>query len=131
MELIEWRDEFELGIPSVDHEHKEMIDLINKTYSIYLEDQSKKTVMDFLGELYARISSHFALEEKIMLEQNYDQYQEHKSDHESLLDDICRFMDDYERDEPFNDGVFGDFLEVWFVDHFRTKDARLHKYLEH
>lgn len=129
MTLIEWRDEFELGISSVDQEHKEMIDLINETYARHRDHQSKVTIMDFLGEIYARISSHFALEEKIMKEQNYDQYQEHKQDHESLLEDICEFMDDYDRDKPFSEEDMGEFLEHWFINHFRSKDARLHKHL--
>ena len=129
MNLIEWRDEFQLGIPSVDHEHRELIKLINKLYASYLKTDSRLTVLDFLGELYARIASHFALEEKIMKEQGYDQYEIHKSDHEKLLDDICDIMDDVEQDEKFEDGVFGELLELWFVEHFRTMDARLHKFI--
>ena len=30
MKLIEWRDKFQLGIPAVDHEHRELINLINE-----------------------------------------------------------------------------------------------------
>lgn len=129
MNLIEWREEFLLGIPSVDHEHRELIELINELYRSYTAKDSKITVMDFLGELYARIAAHFALEEKIMQEKGYDQYQEHKTEHEKLLDDICDFMDDYDNDTTFPEGVFRDLLELWFVAHFRDKDARLHKYL--
>ena len=29
MPLIEWQDEFKIGIPSIDHEHQELIALIN------------------------------------------------------------------------------------------------------
>ena len=130
MKLIEWRDEFLLDIPSVDHEHRELIGLINELYDSYLARDSKLTTMDFLGELYAKIAAHFALEEKIMLEKGYDQYQDHKSEHEKLLDEICDFMDDFESDQTFPEGVFKELLETWFVSHFRNKDARLHKYLQ-
>jgi len=51
-------------------------------------------VMDFLGELYARIAAHFALKEKIMRDNGYDEYHDHKADHERLLDDIRDLMDD-------------------------------------
>ena len=129
MSLIEWRDEFLLGIPSVDHEHRELIELINELYKSYSEHGSKVTTMDFLGELYAKIAAHFALEEKIMVEKGYDQYHEHKFEHEKLLDEICDFMDDFESDKSFPEGVFKELLEVWFISHFKDKDARLHKYL--
>ena len=130
MSLIAWRDEFLLGIPAVDHEHRELIELINELYSNYSAHGSKVSTMDFLGELYAKIAAHFALEEKIMLEKGYDQYQEHKAEHEKLLDEICDFMDDFENDRTFAEGVFKELLEAWFVSHFKNKDARLHKYLQ-
>jgi len=129
MNLIEWRDEFLLGIPAVDHEHHELIELINELYDSYSAHDSKVATMEFLGELYAKIAAHFALEEKIMVEKGYDQYRDHKSEHEKLLDEICDFMDDFESDQTFPDGVFKELLEVWFISHFKSKDARLHKYL--
>lgn len=128
MKLIEWRDEFQLGMPDVDHEHRQLIELINELYENYINSESKSSIMDFLGELYAKITSHFALEEKIMQEMNYDQYGDHKTDHERLLDDICDIMDSVEDGEVFEDDEFGELLERWFVRHFKTRDARLHRF---
>ena len=58
------------------------------------------------------------------------QYAEYKTDHEKLLDDIRDIMDDYDA------GKYVDFEEAlahavrdWFVDHFKSKDARLQKML--
>ena len=82
---------------------------------------------DFLGELYTRITAHFALEEKIMRDNDYDEYQDHKADHERLLDDIRDLMDDYEDGVYVDVERFGIRLDEWFSEHFRTRDARLHK----
>ena len=126
MTLIEWKEQYRLGVPAVDHEHRELVDLINELYANLTGPGTDITVMDFLGELYARISAHFALEEKIMRDSKYDEYVDHKIDHERLLDDIRDLMDDYE------DGVYVDVegfagrLDQWFSEHFRTRDARLH-----
>jgi hemerythrin-like metal-binding protein len=129
MKLIEWRDEFLIGRADVDHEHRELIELINELYKNYQDGASKTTMMDFLGEIYAKIAAHFALEEKIMRELNYDLYMDHKTDHEKLLDDICDFMDNVDNEEIFKEGEFGDLLERWFVEHFRTRDSKLHKFI--
>jgi hemerythrin-like metal-binding protein len=129
MSLIDWRDEFKLGIPSVDQEHEELIGLINELHQGHLDNESRVTVQKFLGELYARIALHFALEEKIMSTRGYDQYRQHKNDHERLLDEIIEFLDAYENDKSFDDNEFGNFLESWFVDHFKKQDARLHQRL--
>ena len=92
-------------------------------------DKDNVTVMDFLGEIYAHVSAHFALEEKIMRERKYDEYTGHKADHEVLLDELRDIMDDYEENAWFSDDAFANTLEHWFTDHFRTREARLHKHL--
>ena len=127
--LLEWREDFSLGVPAVDHEHRELIGLINELYEDLQRPQSESDVGDFLGELFARISAHFALEEKIMRDSRYDEYRDHKGDHERLLDEIRDLMDDFDDDEVVDVEAFGRTLEHWFSEHFRTRDARMHRKL--
>jgi len=129
MSLIDWREEYSVGVASVDLEHREMIDLINAVHDNLSNNASRDQIEDFLGEIYTKISAHFALEEKIMKSQAYDEYQGHKEDHEKLLDEIRDIMDFYETDDYFSDKDLADQLERWFSEHFRTRDARLHKHL--
>ncbi|MBT7952853.1 MAG: hemerythrin family protein [Gammaproteobacteria bacterium] len=131
MVLVEWRDDFKVGIDEVDFEHKEMIDLINESYEEAKKDGSSEAVMDFLGEIFEKISAHFALEEKVMKKLEYDQFEDHKDDHERLLDSIRDIMDEYADETVLDDEKFGLSLKEWFVNHFSTKDARLHSFLEH
>lgn len=130
MALIEWRDEFETGISDVDHEHKELVDLINRLHDQLGGDADPGTVGAFLGEVFARISAHFALEETVMRKHGYDEYDAHKQDHEKLLDDIRDIMDDFEAGDyvAYNEAL-ASAVRDWFINHFKTKDARLHKLL--
>jgi len=128
--FIQWKKEFETGLPSLDHEHRQLVDLLNRLYENLVARGSKETVDAFLGEVYARISAHFALEEKIMRERRYDQYQEHKDDHERLLDEIRAIMDDYDTATEASTREVADRIETWFVRHFKTNDARLHRLLD-
>ncbi|MCP4329651.1 MAG: bacteriohemerythrin [Alphaproteobacteria bacterium] len=130
MVLIEWRDEFKTGIAAVDYEHESMIGLLNDLYAGLGTEASAEEIEDFLGEVYARIQAHFALEEKMMRAAGYDQYADHKSDHDHLLDEIRDIMDRH------HDGGYENYdedlasqLKSWFVDHFRYRDSRLHKVL--
>lgn len=127
MALIDWDERFCVGIASVDHEHREMIRLINELHAHF---GAGGLVAEFLGEIYTRISAHFALEEKVMRERQYDQYADHKADHERLLDEIRNIMDDVEDQGGYPESVLADRLRSWFGDHFRTRDARLHRFLE-
>jgi hemerythrin-like metal-binding protein len=127
---VEWRDDFATGVASIDHEHREMVGLLNLIFDKLESEADREAVADFLGEVHARIAAHFALEEQIMRQKEYDQYQDHKTDHERLLDDIRDIMDAHQDDTyAERKHAFADRLQAWFVEHFRTRDARLHKNL--
>ena len=130
MTLVEWKDEFKTGITALDYEHREMVNLLNRLYIDLAGDGSRENVVAFLGEVYARISAHFALEESIMRKAAYDDYAAHKAEHEALLDDIRDIMDDFSAGQ-FRDyrRALADAVRDWFVNHFKTRDARLHKML--
>lgn len=126
MSLITWKDEFSLGIESVDVEHREMIELINDLDSAMQQDATQDTVVDTLGEIYARIAAHFALEEKIMRDAHYEAFAAHKQDHELLLDELLDVIDSVDEDGDYDRVALSRDLDTWFSDHFRTHDAMLH-----
>jgi len=130
MPLIQWRDEFEIGIDEIDHEHRELISLINEADAALQDDADIVSIASFFGEIYTRISAHFALEEAVMRRLRYDGYGAHKADHEELLEGIRDIMDGYERGEytKYHD-VLAEHLESWFTTHFGTKDASLHHFI--
>lgn len=130
MELLDWRPEYSTGIKSVDHEHQELIGLINNTLKSIRSQDSADNIQALLSEIYVHISSHFALEEKIMRKEKYDRYQQHKADHEKLLDDIRDMMDYHAVHDEFDEKQLANRLHDWFAKHFRTEDARLHQLTE-
>jgi len=96
MPLLQWKDEYSVGIAAVDYEHKELIGLINRLYE-ELSSKSKgadASAESFFGDLLRSISAHFALEEQFMRAHSYDQLVQHKADHERLLDELREMMDD-------------------------------------
>lgn len=124
---IDWRIEFETGEPSIDHEHKEMIDRINKFLVMANDQPETELVLDHLGRIYAWISAHFALEEKFMREQRYAEFAAHKDDHEKLLDDLRDIMDDVEQSGYVGMGEnIKSRMSDWFIRHFKTQDALWH-----
>jgi hemerythrin len=126
MGLIEWKSHYSVGIEAVDHEHRELIDLINEVHERLVAGAGKPDVSAFLGEIFRGISAHFALEEKFMRDHRYDQLDEHKLAHEQLLEDIRDIMDGYEADPEGNARQLSQRLDDWFTLHFKTHDARLH-----
>lgn len=129
MALLEWKPEYSVGNASIDHEHEHMIQQINVLYEKLAEPVDADNVETVLGEIHADISAHFALEERLMREARYQEYENHKEDHEDLLDQIHDLMDGFYEDPEAGQRLLKTRLSDWFGRHFSTFDARLHKQL--
>ncbi len=131
MKYLKWSEQYSVGVDSVDYEHQNLMDMINM---IYAELEDKRDIAEIektVSDVHAEISAHFALEERLMRNAGYEEYEAHKNDHEELLDQIRNMMDAIENDpEPALD-MLSEQLSDWFGGHFVTFDARLHSKLGH
>lgn len=127
MALIEWQEEFCTGIPGVDHEHRQLINDVNTVYAMIDQKIDKEQVIDSLGDIYGSIAAHFALEEQMMRRYGYDEFEQHKADHDRLLDEIREITDEFESSTELNEPEFKQKLNDWFQLHFKTFDSRLHR----
>jgi len=130
MAPLEWKDSYSVGVAAVDHEHRELIELVNRMHAVLERGGDPDEVQRVFGDLFRAISAHFALEERFMREHGYDQATPHKADHERLLDRLRDIMDDYRGADDRAEAGAADRLvaavDAWFVNHFKTHDARLH-----
>ena len=129
MGLMEWKSHYSVGVDEVDHEHRELIDLINEMHEKLIAGAEVPDVTAFLGEIFRSISAHFALEETVMREHGYDHLAQHKDAHEELLEEIRDIMEAYEVDPEGASRELSQRLDKWFTEHFKTHDARLHNRL--
>ena len=126
MSFLEWKKEFSVGIQSMDEEHQHMIELINGVYTELREHRDADSIERFLGDVHSAIAGHFALEERLMRESGYVEYEAHKEDHEDLLDQIRDMMDALNDDADAGFRQLEQCLSGWFGRHFSSFDARLH-----
>ena len=129
MPLLEWKPEYSVGNTAIDYEHEQMIAQINLLYEQLFDPQDGGNIEAVLGEIHADISAHFALEERLMREAAYLEYEEHKNDHEDLLDQILDLIDGFYEDPKKGQKLLKSELSDWFGRHFSSFDARLHKKL--
>ena len=129
MALLQWKDSYALGIPSVDHEHRELIGMINAVYRHMADESDADAIESCLEDIYAGIASHFALEERHMREAAYAEYQAHKDEHEDLLDQLVEMVDEFIDYPESGPAALEKNLADWFGNHFATFDARLHQSL--
>ncbi len=128
MTLLEWKDEYRTGFSSIDFEHQNLISNINQIFEA--GDTNIEALLTALGEIHTLIEAHFALEEKIMRDQQYPAYIAHKQDHERLLDEILNIMDGVEKKEKADAALaLSEQLSAWFAIHFSSLDKDLHTML--
>lgn len=129
MSPLQWKPEYSVGVEAVDHEHRQLIDLVNHIAETLASERPMVDIEEKLAELHRAIAAHFALEERFMRERGYDQFAQHKADHERLLDDLREIMDGPHGrgDAPHVPST--EAVEAWFAVHFQTHDARLHSRL--
>jgi hemerythrin-like metal-binding protein len=102
------------------------MDMIN---TIYAELEDQRDVLEIertMSDVHAEIAAHFALEERLMRNADYEEYEAHKNEHEDLLDQIRCMMDAITTDPELALDMLSEKLSNWFSGHFATFDARLH-----
>ena len=126
MSLLSWKTEYSVGVMSVDDEHRELIHLINALYERMDARSSASEIEHNLGDIYKVISAHFGSEERLMQAANYDQYSDHKHDHDKLLNQLNDMMDEFVADPAKGSSRIRAEMSNWFMHHFANHDARLH-----
>ncbi|MCK6449273.1 MAG: bacteriohemerythrin [Alphaproteobacteria bacterium] len=127
MPLLHWKDEYEIGIRSVDHEHLALIGVINLLGDHLDPRCGAVEIRGTLGEICTLVATHFAHEESIMRDLGYDQYAEHKADHDRLLGEIREIQREIGAGSAVDfRSQLGERIGRWFGRHFETFDARLH-----
>ena len=123
---IEWDDSFLIGIEELDYEHKVLIKDINRLHLELARQNEKSEIEKCLGDIYARMQAHFALEEHVMKEREYRFYDEHKREHEQLLDSYSGYMIHILNDNAasFSDSI-EETLSHWVLNHILNSDKKM------
>lgn len=129
MAQIEWKEEYTIGHASVDRDHELLIGQINQIYEQLRLPMDTVAIESLLAELQADISTHFALEELLMQEAGFAEFEAHREDHERLLDQLHDLIFHFTEDRASGSEMLINRLSDWFSHHFMGFDARLHNEL--
>ncbi len=118
-----------LGIQAIDAEHVTIVRLVNELHTGMLDSLGRQALQDVLDKLISEAQAHFATEEALMLEHDYSDYAQHKSQHDRLIAHVS----DLER--RFREGQlllsFAIMLDLksWAMIHIDRSDKPLGEFL--
>jgi hemerythrin len=122
--FIEWRAEFELGLPEMDAQHRGLMALVNRVADCFLNPAKENPCLDAMGALLSGTRAHFRWEESLMAAHGYAGLSAHREQHSELLASMERLERDFRiRAHVINKPTTLKFLRDWFVLHIQHSDA--------
>ncbi len=82
---VEWKDEYSVGVKSIDDDHKKLLNLINNFQTAVRYRTGKAFEKESLDEVIAYTKYHFDREEKMMQEAGYPDIEAHKEIHRAMI----------------------------------------------
>lgn len=122
MAFIDWTDELATGVGSVDEQHRQLVDIINKFDEAARRGKGSRIMNEILIELIGYTAEHFAHEEQIMAEAGYPQLEKHQSQHRQLLQKVERLQFEFTQQNKRITPDVRDFLKNWLTNHILKDD---------
>lgn len=129
MSMVQWNDEYSIGIQEIDEQHKLLVELINDLYMAMAQKGARDRVGEVLGRLVDYTKVHFAVEECLQRMFGYPGYEAHKKIHDTLVQQAVELMEKYKAGDA-GVGMEALFLlKDWLIGHIMEKDTAYAPYL--
>jgi hemerythrin-like metal-binding protein len=126
---MEWESRLTIGVKQFDDHHKELIRIISELRESKNNGENHVYLKNLLFELISYTKYHFAAEERMMDKYNYQQFHEHKMEHQKLTEQVEIFLDKYSAGKGDLDDPVFEFLKKWLFEHILQTDKKMGEYL--
>lgn len=126
MPFMEWNPTFSVGITQFDDEHKRLVKMLNDLHEAMLKGKGRDALGAILDGLIGYTRTHFANEEKYMLQHHYPDYPAHKKEHDALAKQVLAVQAKYKQggtSATLSMDVLN-FLSDWLVKHIMGSDRK-------
>jgi len=124
MPFIEWNETLSVNISEIDEQHKKLINIINNLHDSIDKGISFNEQLYIIQNLVDYAKTHFATEEKYMMQFNFPEYGFHRSHHDFFrkkIDDFFKKLIDTK--ENISVEILG-FLKSWLINHIIGIDKK-------
>ena len=123
-EVFPWWREFELDVPEMDDQHKQLFVLANRVAGKLSNDKGGTPPVAEIWELVKYTRLHFGTEEKLLTDRGYKKIDHHFAIHVKLLEDVEDLANRIESGEKVSLEEFRSFFLSWIVFHILVEDRR-------
>jgi methyl-accepting chemotaxis protein len=123
--LVTWGKDLEFGVPSIDNEHKKLMDLANRVYAMVKTVDDPKVLTAAFSELRGYASRHFTQEEEFMVRIDYPETEEHRHQHQIFIERLDALAEDYRTGAPIRGIDVIGLLGSWWQSHIKGSDGKV------
>ncbi len=129
MPILEWKDEYSVGVRQIDGEHQNLVEMLNYAYDSIVEGKEQEVLIEIVADMKSYAAEHFSSEEALMKKNGYPYLKEHKIMHDDFI--IKAAM----TDKALSSGKSADptevfrFLADWLKNHIMVTDKKVGKHL--
>ena len=128
-QFVEWKDEYSVGIDSIDQQHKKLLSLINQLQTAVDYSTGEQFEQEALDELVEYTKTHFTYEEGLMRDNDYPEFEPHKLQHEKMVKEVEKVLSEYQQDHDKAMSDAAEYLKDWLVNHINGTDKEYSDYL--
>ncbi len=121
-DLFQWSDDFNIGLPKIDEQHKELVRLLNALHIALREQSAPEDSREILDTLADHTRMHFAVEEGMMRVSEYPGLAGHKQNHADLLGQVRALQNKLDAGQATISFELLHFLKHWLIHHINESD---------
>ena len=121
MAIFEWDNSIELGIPTIDGQHKALFGWINTLNDAIGNGDGAEAVGEVIWKLITYVTEHFSEEERLMLSCNYPGLAAHRKEHDQFVSRLREIQVDFIGGHEMGRSVLS-FMVDWLVCHIKGTD---------
>ncbi|PWB54158.1 MAG: hypothetical protein C3F18_06920 [Nitrosomonadales bacterium] len=117
-----------LGIPSLDRQHRGMMDLVNELAEAVAHGCSYEQAHQQMEKILDFVADHFADEEALMRKHDFPGLKQHAAEHEKLLREAATLMETYDAGHADRALLITAFLTDCVENHILHEDRVVSQY---
>jgi len=124
-----WDKTLSVHVDEIDEDHRRLVELFNILIHSVADGDARDYIEAVLEELISCTVWHFKHEERLMLKYNYEGLEEHKTEHQELIDSAKELQQKFLQGGKPISGEDIKYLEHWLTGHILSADMEMGSYL--
>ena len=129
MALLTWKEEYSVGVPSIDQQHSQLVSILNELHQAMMSGTAREVTGSLLKKLIEYTKTHFASEERLLSSTRFPDFDQHRKAHVDLVSQVSDFAARYEAGEMAVNLHLLNFLRDWLTSHILGADRQYSAWL--